>query len=72
MVWQADGMEHPNPVAQVILGTAYHHYNPNYVFGQTMTDRLLHTYVIGQTGTGKSTLIENCSTGSSRGARGSA
>ena len=51
-------MERSNPVAQVILGTAYHHYHP-YAFGQTLADRLLHTYVIGQTGTGKSTLLEN-------------
>ena len=51
-------MRPPNPIAQVTLGTAYHHYTP-YAFGQTLPDRLLHTYVIGQTGTGKSTLIEN-------------
>ena len=51
-------MKPDNPIAQVILGTAYHHYAP-YAFGQTLPDRLLHTYVIGQTGTGKSTLIEN-------------
>lgn len=55
-------MQHANPVAQIAahvsLGTAYHRYQP-YAFGQTLPDRLLHTYVIGQTGTGKSTLIEN-------------
>ena len=57
-IWHAEGMSPPNPIAQVTLGTAYHHYTP-YAFGQTLPDRLLHTYVIGQTGTGKSTLIEN-------------
>ena len=57
-IWQAERMLTPNPIAQVTLGTAYHHYTP-YAFGQTLPDRLLHTYVIGQTGTGKSTLIEN-------------
>ncbi len=57
-VWQTEKMRIPNPIAQVTLGTAYHHYTP-YAFGQTLPDRLLHTYVIGQTGTGKSTLIEN-------------
>lgn len=57
-VWQAEGMRTATLIAQVTLGTAYHHYTP-YAFGQTLPDRLLHTYVIGQTGTGKSTLIEN-------------
>ena len=57
-VWQAEGMRNEKLIAQVILGTAYDHYTP-YAFGQTLPDRLLHTYMIGQTGTGKSTLIDN-------------
>ena len=51
-------MRNEKLIAQVILGTAYDHYTP-YAFGQTLPDRLLHTYMIGQTGTGKSTLIDN-------------
>lgn len=41
------------------LGLAYHRNNPMTPFGITQTDRLLHLYAIGQTGTGKSTLLAN-------------
>ncbi len=45
-----------NPVTQ--LGTAYHRYGDK-VFGIYQHDRLNHCYLIGQTGTGKSSLIAN-------------
>ena len=44
---------------QTILGLAYRRYEAPSPFGIMTPDRLLHLYVIGQTGTGKSTLIEN-------------
>ena len=40
------------------LGTAYHRYGET-PFGMYLRDRLMHLYVIGQTGTGKSTLLFN-------------
>ncbi len=50
-------MSHSNePVTQ--LGTAYHRYGDK-PFGIYRRDRLSHMYVIGQTGTGKSTLLGN-------------
>ena len=41
------------------LGLAYRRHLDPAPFGLTDIDRLLHLYVIGQTGTGKSTLLEN-------------
>lgn len=46
-------------VNQIVeLGMAYRRYG-NTPFGIAERDRLLHTYIIGQTGTGKSTLLHN-------------
>lgn len=45
-----------NPVTT--LGLAYSRYG-NRPFGIRQSDRLLHLYLIGQTGTGKSTLLSN-------------
>ncbi len=42
-----------------ILGLAYKRYTEPVPFGILQPDRLLHLYVIGQTGTGKSTLLYN-------------
>jgi len=41
-----------------ILGTALGHY-PHKLFGISPRDRLLHQYIVGYTGTGKSTLLLN-------------
>ncbi len=46
----------PNTVTQ--LGLAYHRYGDRR-FGIYQADRLHHLYIIGQTGTGKSTLLGN-------------
>lgn len=50
----------PNPIVQylTILGITVGRYRPR-IFGVYQSDRLFHTYIIGQTGTGKSTLILN-------------
>ena len=40
------------------LGQAYYRYG-DFPFGIRLADRLMHLYVIGQTGTGKSTLLHN-------------
>lgn len=40
------------------LGVAYHRYGER-PFGIALPDRLLHTYIVGQTGTGKSTLLKS-------------
>lgn len=40
------------------IGTAHRRYN-NLPFGIRQSDRLFHMYVVGQTGTGKSTLLAN-------------
>lgn len=40
------------------LGQAYYRYG-DVLFGVRQADRLLHMYIVGQTGTGKSTLIQN-------------
>lgn len=42
-----------------ILGLGYRRGNGMTPFGVTQQDRLLHLYAIGQTGTGKSTLLSN-------------
>ncbi|MEM9010620.1 MAG: hypothetical protein AAGE18_05285 [Pseudomonadota bacterium] len=47
------------PRARRILGLAYHRYEDPTPFGIDPADRLLHLYLIGQTGTGKSTLLLN-------------
>ena len=41
-----------------LLGNAYRH-NGDAPFGIALPDRLMHLYIIGQTGTGKSTLLLN-------------
>jgi len=41
-----------------LLGQAYRRYG-DFPFGIRLADRLMHLYVIGQTGTGKSTLLGN-------------
>ena len=41
------------------IGYSWRGYKPPQLFGIEMPDRLLHTYIIGQTGTGKSTLLAN-------------
>ena len=43
----------------IILGLAYRRYREPAPFGVSPQDRLLHQYLIGQTGTGKSTLLLN-------------
>ena len=40
------------------IGIAHRRYN-NLPFGIRQSDRLFHMYVVGQTGTGKSTLLAN-------------
>jgi len=42
-----------------VLGLAYHRYSEPAPFGIAGADRLQHLYIIGQTGTGKSTLLFN-------------
>ncbi|MEJ6404942.1 type IV secretory system conjugative DNA transfer family protein [Yoonia sp. 2307UL14-13] len=42
-----------------ILGLAYRRYQAAQPFGIAGVDRLQHLYIIGQTGTGKSTLLQN-------------
>lgn len=42
-----------------ILGLAYRRYEDPVPFGIGVKDRLMHLYAIGQTGTGKSTLLRN-------------
>lgn len=42
-----------------ILGLAYRRYEDPVAFGVGQSDRLTHLYMIGQTGTGKSTLLHN-------------
>lgn len=43
----------------LILGMAYRRYDAAAPFGIATRDRLQHLYIIGQTGTGKSTLLQN-------------
>ncbi|MFZ7093737.1 type IV secretory system conjugative DNA transfer family protein [Primorskyibacter sp. 2E233] len=52
-----------------ILGHAYSRHGDR-LFGIRQPDRLLHTYVVGQTGTGKSTLIQNLAMQDYRAGRG--
>ncbi|EBA12660.1 type IV secretory system conjugative DNA transfer family protein [Roseobacter sp. CCS2] len=44
---------------QAVLGLAYQRYKSPQPFAIMATDRLQHLYIIGQTGTGKSTLLLN-------------
>ena len=46
----------PNHITK--LGIAHDHYRHR-PFGIRLSDRLMHLYVVGQTGTGKSTLLQN-------------
>ena len=48
-----------NSPDQYLLGLAYHRYRAPTAFGLATKDRLQHLYIIGQTGTGKSTLLQN-------------
>lgn len=50
-----NGAMTPDP----ILGMAYRRYGDATPFGIRQRDRLMHLYAIGQTGTGKSTLLQN-------------
>ena len=47
-----------DPKSVTMIGTAYSRYG-NRPFGIRLTDRLQHIYILGQTGTGKSTLLGN-------------
>lgn len=47
-----------NPDHVTSLGHAYRRYG-DFPFGIRLADRLMHLYIIGQTGTGKSTLLAN-------------
>ncbi len=42
-----------------IIGLAFRRYQDPAPFGMGVRERLLHTYAIGQTGTGKTTLLQN-------------
>ncbi|WP_104017831.1 type IV secretory system conjugative DNA transfer family protein [Roseovarius nitratireducens] len=48
----------PSRETVTTLGLAHRHYG-DFAFGLRQTDRLMHCYIIGQTGTGKSTLLGN-------------
>ena len=47
-----------SPDHVTLLGQAYYRYG-DVRFGIRLADRLMHLYIIGQTGTGKSTLLAN-------------
>ena len=53
-----------------ILGLAYHRYCEPTPFGVAGNDRLQHLYIIGQTGTGKSTLLFNLTVQDAKAGRG--
>lgn len=55
---------------QSILGLAYRRYGQPEPFGIAPADRLQHLYIIGQTGTGKSTLLANLAVQDGRGQTG--
>jgi hypothetical protein len=42
-----------------IIGLAFRRYQDQGSFGVGVSERLLHAYAIGQTGTGKTTLLQN-------------
>jgi len=48
-----------NPADRYTIGLAHKRYNGSGPFGLATKDRLQHFYVVGQTGTGKSTLLSN-------------
>jgi hypothetical protein len=48
-----------NPADRYTIGLAHKRYNGSGPFGLATKDRLQHLYVVGQTGTGKSTLLSN-------------
>ncbi len=50
---------HTEPMKTSILGLAYRRYQNPASFGLDQRSRLLHSYLVGQTGTGKSTLLQN-------------
>jgi len=50
---------HTEAMQTPIIGLAFHRYQDLAPFGVGMRDRLLHSYLIGQTGTGKTTLLQN-------------
>ena len=54
----------------IILGLAYRRYGDPTPFGITARDRLLHLYIVGQTGTGKTTLLENMARQDAKAGRG--
>ena len=49
---------HPSPHDITKLGSAYYRYG-GFPFGIRLADRLMHLYITGQTGTGKSALLHN-------------
>lgn len=57
-ILHSGGMLHIRHNLPVFLGTAHQRYRPEQ-FGIREEDRFSHVYVIGKTGTGKSTLLEN-------------
>lgn len=61
-------MLNPNPTV-TSLGIAHHRYTPQ-PFGIKEADRRLHLYAIGQTGTGKTTLLQNLAVQDARAKRG--
>lgn len=63
MLFEMESQEHHGLMSfprdrLTILGRANYRYG-DFAFGQHQNDRLMHTYVVGQTGTGKSTLLLN-------------
>lgn len=50
---------HTQAMQDAIIGLAFHCYRDMTPFGLSVRDRLLHMYLIGQTGTGKTTLLQN-------------
>lgn len=53
------GTRHTGCMNTPIIGLAFRRYECPAPFALELPDRLLHTYVIGQTGTGKTTLLQN-------------
>jgi len=51
--------QHTAAMQNSILGLAYRRYQTPTPFGLDQRSRLLHSYFVGQTGTGKSTLLQN-------------
>src|SRR5437773_12318126 len=50
-------MEHPPETLTIVGGIDFR--DDRRTFGMKQADRRAHTYIIGKTGTGKSTLLEN-------------